>query len=88
MSAETKAGQRPAKAGRTGRVGLWLAVGGILGILLLVALGWFVLRDQPGAAVQGAEAVPPRGSGPPAPDFTVPTLNGGRSRSPSNKASR
>ena len=77
MSAETKAGRKPAQAGKTGRAGLWLAVGGILGILLLVALGWFVLRDQPAAAVQRAEAVPASGSGPPAPDFTVPMLNGG-----------
>jgi peroxiredoxin len=59
-------------------------VGGILITLLFVAAGWLVLRSQSVTPVQVIEtgsaqvgALPARGSGPLAPDFTVPTLEGG-----------
>lgn len=67
MSINTKAGQKPAQAKKAGRAGFWLAAGGTLVILLLVVLGWYALRARPAA----------KESGPPAPDFTVPTLKGG-----------
>jgi len=40
----------------------------VLGVLLLIGLGWFALHGRSAPSVQV--------SGPPAPDFTVPTLDG------------
>jgi peroxiredoxin len=49
-----------------------------VGLLTLVAASWFAL-NSPGTALpqQAAGAAPAKGSGPPAPDFSVPTLGGG-----------
>ena len=71
MSTISKARRKSAKTKK--RAGLWLAAGGVLVVLLLVALGWFVLRGQ--TPIQAPVDVA-SGAGPPAPDFTVPTLQG------------
>jgi peroxiredoxin len=84
MDITTGARRTSARTRTTGRAGLWLTVGGILITLLFVAAGWLVLRSQSVTPVQVIEtgsaqvgALPARGSGPLAPDFTVPTLEGG-----------
>jgi thiol-disulfide isomerase/thioredoxin len=52
-------------------------------MLWLVAMSWLMLYSQPAAVAQRREAgstqagAAIRGSGPPAPDFSVPTLDGG-----------
>jgi len=63
---------------------LWLMVGGGVGLLLVVTVGWLTLRSQTAAVAQGTGAgsaqpgaATASGSGPPAPDFSVPTLEGG-----------
>ena len=60
----------------------WLAMGSALGIVLLLMVGWIVLRDPFGitSPPQRAKAALVRttvNAGPMAADFTVPTLGGG-----------
>ncbi len=69
MTPKSEVRRKSARAGTINRTSLWLTVGGLVAILLLVALGWFALR--------GRSAAPAQVSGPPAPDFTVSTLEGG-----------
>ncbi len=78
----TKARQKATKT--TSRPQLWLRVGGALAILVLIAVSWSILHNQGTASTQAAvvqlaraDAAPAKGSGPLAPDFTVPTLKGG-----------
>lgn len=84
MSTVSKARRKSAKARKTNRTGLRLTAGSVLVALLLVALGWFVWRSQrvtrdqaPVAESAAADDIPGPGDGPPASDFTVPTLHGG-----------
>jgi peroxiredoxin len=84
MQRSTKAGRPSATRRAQRRPQLWLTVGGGLGIVVLVAVSWFTLSDQTavptpaaGSGVTLASAAPASGNAPTAPDFTVPTLEGG-----------
>lgn len=75
---------KPAKARVRSGAHLWLAVGGGLGLLLLGVVSWFALYSPAAAPTQRSAAasalgstVPAKASGPLAPDFSVPTLEGG-----------
>lgn len=66
------------------RTRLWLIGLGGLSLMVLVAVGWFALYSLAAAPTQRSVAasapggaVPATASGPPAPDFSVPTLDGG-----------
>lgn len=63
-----KAGTRKRKAARSSRKGLWFTLGAA-GVLIAIAL--LSLGVLPSPLAERAKA------GPPAPDFTVPTLDGG-----------
>ena len=77
MSVQTSTERKPGPSQAKGHKGLWLIVGGIAGILLLIVLGWAMLH---GPLVPSATRTVQKSGGPPAPDFSVPTLNGGTFR--------
>jgi len=81
--AKSSGGRRnPAKTMSSTR--LWLTVGGGVALLLMVGVGWSMLRSQAAAPAQAtrvgsgqANAATAGGNSLPAPDFSVPTIEGG-----------